>query len=180
MIKKQLLTLITLCSLSFVGCNSTHTNKTNLVKDDNISLEVTLERNTSSPYPLDIVYKLTNLSNKTIYYNEFTIPYHHTGQTFYVKEDGNTLEYTGITAASSELYKYLPIQAGESIHFTTSLDNIYAIHKGTHLYEIYYEQFCVFAKWDKDAPENTGQCLNLKSNTLEFETTIHKIRTLRN
>ena len=179
MLKKQLFTLITLCSLYFVGCNSTHANKKNLVEDDNISLEVTLERNMSSPYPLDIVFKLTNLSDKTVYYDEGSTPYsgHNTGVSddFNITEDGIKLRYEGIVISRDSL-TYVPIQAGESIHFTTTLDNVYSVHKGTHLYEIYFEDTFFPVKWDKDAPENTTHYINLKSNTLEFEATINQIR----
>jgi len=130
MIKKQLSTLITLCSLCFVGCNSTHANKKNLVEDDNISLEVTLERNMSSPYPLNIVYKLTNLSDKTVYYEALATPLSgdYSLDNFMVQEDGVTLKYKGIFAYLAAI-KFNSLAPGETYSTFVSLDRIYLVTK---------------------------------------------------
>jgi len=186
MIKKQLLTLIVLCSLCFVGCDSTHTN---LVEDDNISLEVTLERNMSSPYPLDIIYKLTNLSDKTVYHSYLST------NPFIVQEDGVTLKYKGPFVYLVGI-SFHPLAPGETYSTIISLDEIYKVTQGTHNY-IVSSRSGMRAKTsdgkteliddpkdtgtpiqaDELAPEDhTSKIVPVKSNTLEFEATINKIR----
>jgi len=194
--KKQLLTLIALCSLCFVGCNSTHANKKNLVEDDNISLEVTLERNMSSPYPLDIIYKLTNLSDKTVYYNysrgvlENSIPQ----SLFSVQEDGIPLAYQGPNLYHI-VYDFDALAPGETYSTFVSLDKGYKLTKGTHNYMISYkakiqaktsdnkrevsfpEETGKPVQPDELAPkDHTSKTVQLQSNTLEFEATINQIR----
>jgi len=195
--KKQLFTLIALCSLCFVGCNSTHANKKNLVEDDNISLEVTLERNTSSPYPLDIVYKLTNLSNKTVYYDDFSVPniYGESIDNFTVQEDGVRLEYKGPTINFYSI-GFVSLNSGETYSTFVSLDKVYQVTKGTHNYEVTYRDE-IYAKTSDDKTEilnsledtdeplqanelapkdHTSKIVPVKSNILEFEATINNIR----
>jgi len=187
--KKQLLTLIALCSLCFVGCNSTHVNKTNLVEDDNISLEVTLERNMSSPYPLDIVYKLTNLSDKTVYYSQYDMPILR--DMFEVTEDSITTQYLGPI-----LYRigvsFNPLEAGNTLSIAVHLDKYYKINKGAHNYKISLRENSILAKTSDGKSESfseeplepnglnaknaTSHEINITSNTLEFEATIRNIR----
>jgi len=193
MIKKQLLTLIALCSLCFVGCDSTHTN---LVEDDNISLEVTLERNMSSPYPLNIIYKLTNLSDKTVYYEALATPLSgdYSLNNFMVQEDGVTLKYKGIFAYLAAI-KFNSLAPGETYSTFVSLDKIYLVTKGTHNY-IISSRDEMRAKTSDNKTEqlintsppvepdalppedHTSKIVPVKSNTLEFEATINEIREL--
>jgi len=177
MIKKQLSTLITLCSLCFIGCNSTHSNKKNLVEDDNISLEVTLERNMSSPYPLDIVYKLTNLSDKTVFYDNLAVPFKKTSQDiFKVIEDDITIRYKGFTFFIDEP-AFDILAPGETFSASVPLDEIYEVSKGTHNYQISLSNNTILVKIDNiDNPQHMN---NIKSNTLEFEATIQTIREIK-
>jgi len=58
--QKLNLTLLLLIPLIFMGCNDS--KKSNSSDTEDIKLEVTLEQNMSSSHPLDIIFKLTNLS----------------------------------------------------------------------------------------------------------------------
>jgi len=196
MIKKQLFTLISLCSLFFIGCNSTHSNKKNVTTDDNISLEVTLERNTSSPYPLDIIYKLTNLSDKTVYYDTHLVPLNGTAiHLFTVQEDGIPVKYQGPNVYYIS-YKFDTLAPGETFSTFVSLDKRFKVTKGTHNYIISYKGEISAKTSDgkteliddpKDAgipiqpdelapKDRTSKPILVKSNTLEFEATINEIR----
>jgi len=193
--KKQLLTLIALCSLCFVSCDSTHTN---LVEDDNISLEVTLERNTSSPYPLDIIYKLTNLSDKTVYYDTHQVPYNGAAKyLFTVQEDGTPVKYQGPNVYYIS-YQFDTLAPGETFSTFVSLDKRFRVTKGTHNYTISYKGGISAKTSDSkteliDDPKDTGtpiqpdelapkdhtsKIVPVKSNILEFEATINQIREL--
>jgi len=187
--KKQLFTLIALCSLCFVGCNSTHSNKKNLVEDDNISLEVTLERNMSSPYPLDIIYKLTNLSDKTVYYSQYDVPISR--DMFRVIEDSITVQYLGSLALTLGI-SFDALEPGNTLSIAVPIDKYYKINKGTHNYKISLKNNSILAKISDGKSESfseeplepnglnaknaTSHEVNITSNTLEFEATIQNIR----
>jgi len=182
MLKKQLLILVSFCSFCFIGCHSTDANK-KVTTDDNISLEVTLERNTSSPYPLDITYKLTNLSDKTVYYESIAVPSNgYTLNNFILQEDGVKLEYKGPLVLLTGI-SFKSLAPGETYSTFVSLDKIYKVTQGTHNYIISYRGGMRAKTSDGeteiDSPEDknkTSKIVPVKSNTLELEATINQIR----
>jgi len=196
MIKKQFMTLLALGSLCFVGCGDSNKKSYLSPTEDNIELEVTLEQNTSSRYPLDIIFKLTNLSDKTVYYDNLAVPFNTISTNiFTVIEDGVALRYQGIIYT---LYgtSFDSLAPGETFTAPVALDKIYAVTKGTHHYQVsYYNTILaktsdgkveVFddpndtgipLKPDELAPkDHTSREVNVTSNTLEFEANIKKVR----
>lgn len=193
MIKKQLMILITLCSVCFMGCNDSKNNK--LSAEEAIQLEVSLEQNMTSKYPLDIIFKLTNLSDKTVYYDLSSVPHNVDGESldiFKISEDGLPLQYKGVFILSFG-YSFGTLGAGETFIAPVSLDKIYKVNKGTHNYTVSYTN-TILAKTSDNKTEifdeegytlqanelpfkdRTSKPINLTSNTLEFEATVHKIR----
>jgi len=193
MIKKQLITLLALTSLCFVGCGESSNKKSYLSPtENNIVLEVELEQNISSKYPLDIIFKLTNLSDKTVYYSTYFVPaYGESLNIFHVYEDGTLLEYKGpmIETIGTAFDSLAP---GETLNAPVALDKIYKVTKGTHNYKVSYLRNIsaktsdgkteigepdIPLKPDELGPkDHTSREVNVTSNTLEFEAIIKKIR----
>jgi len=194
MIKKQLITLLALTSLCFVGCGESSNKKSYLSPtEDNIELEVSLEQNTSSKYPLDIIFKLTNLSDTTVYYDTLRVPEDGDSlDTFYVYEDGTLLRYKGPFVITDGIH-FASLDPGETFSAPVALDKIYKVTKGTHNYKVSYKG-SIEAKTsdgktevdsspdtplkpDELAPkDHTSREVNATSNTLEFEANIKKVR----
>ena len=183
-----------LLSFTLLACNS-HSSKKKTIIEDNIELEVSLEQNTSSKYPLDILFKLTNLSDKTVYYSSVSVPDSNkfSLNIFNVIEDGKTLNYKGPTLVVSSI-NFDSLAPGETYTATVSLDKIYTVTKGTHHYQISYID-TIFAKTsdgktERNDPDDanplkpnelgpkdhTSREVNATSNTLEFEANIKKVR----
>jgi len=135
--KKLNLILILLIPLIFIGCNESKKKKSS-PSNEEIALEVTLERNLTSQHPLDIIVKLTNLGEHTVYYSDFSFPDingHISNDFFSILEDGIKVEYKGVLASrAGNLFK--PIIPGETKVGKISLDKYYEVHQGTHHYQI--------------------------------------------
>ena len=196
--KKLNLTLLLLIPLIFMGCNDS--KKSNSSDTEDIKLEVTLEQNMSSSHPLDIIFKLTNLSDKTVYYYDSHIPFGDGSSLniFEITEDGVLTPYEGPTVYISG-YGFNSLEPGDTFYGQVSLDKYYGIHKGTHNYKILYlktirgktsdgkaelleepEDTGIPKKPNELTPKNhTSRRIQVKSNTLEFEATINEIRKLK-
>ena len=180
-----------LLSFTLLACNS-HSSKKKTIIEDNIELEVSLEQNTSSKYPLDILFKLTNLSDKTVYYSTYFVPaYGESLNIFHVYEDGTLLEYKGpmIETIGTAFDSLAP---GETLNAPVALDKIYKVTKGTHNYKVSCLRNIsaktsdgkteigepdIPLKPDELGPkDHTSREVNVTSNTLEFEAIIKKIR----
>jgi len=192
--KTYIFIFMALLSFTLLACNS-HSSKKKTIIEDNIELEVSLEQNTSSKYPLDILFKLTNLSDKTVYYSSVSVPDSNkfSLNIFNVIEDGKTLNYKGPTLVVSSI-NFDSLAPGETYTATVSLDKIYTVTKGTHHYQISYID-TIFAKTsdgktERNDPDDanplkpnelgpkdhTSREVNATSNTLEFEANIKKVR----
>jgi len=193
--KTYILILMALLSFTLLACNS-HSSKKKTIIEDNIELEVSLEQNTSSRYPLDIIFKLTNLSDTTVYYDNLAVPINDNEKTslniFHVNEDSIPLTYKGPMVELGGI-SFTSLAPGETYTATVSLDKIYTVTKGTHHYQISY-MHTISAKTsdgktevdsgpdtplkpDELAPkDHTSREVNATSNTLEFEANIKKIR----
>lgn len=194
--KKLNFILILLIPLIFMGCNDS--KKNNFSAEEEILLEVELERDMTSSHPLDIILKLTNLSDKTVYYNSFYIA--SNGETlnyFNVSEDDIHKEYKGAMITMAKI-GFNSLESGETYRTQASLDKIYEVTKSSHNYKITFLNSMLAKTSDGKtevmaSPEDTGilikpnelassdhtsRSINVKSNTLEFEATINEIRTL--
>ena len=161
-----------------------------------MTLEVTLERNLTSEHPLDIIVKLTNLSEHTVYYPNYAIPYENggiSGDFFTVLEDGVKVDYKGILFSIGGTF-FTSIDAGKTKVRRISLDKHYMVHQGTHNYYISRSNSGILAKTidgrveafsDEEvynlpnalAPdEHTSEYIPVVQNTLEFEATLHMVR----
>jgi len=189
------LTLILLIPLIFMGCNDTDRQQLSPTNEE-MTLEVTLERNLTSEHPLDIIVKLTNLGEHTVYYSDYSLPYVNggiSGDFFTVLEDGVKVDYKGILFSSSGTI-FASIDAGKTKVRRISLDKHYMVHQGTHNYYISRSDSGIWAKTidgraeaytDEDvydlpnalAPdEHTSEYTPVVQNTLEFEATLHTVR----
>jgi len=101
--------------------------------------EITLERNISNPNPLDIIFKVTNISDKDISINLFVYPGKDgglLGDFFTVLEDGRKVSYSGAIVSADESTKKL--SAGDSYIAHVNIKEYYKLNAGTHNYEIHY------------------------------------------
>ena len=191
--KKLNLTFILLIPLIFMGCNDTDRQQLSPTNEE-MTLEVTLERNLTSEHPLDIIVKLTNLGEHTVYYSDFLfsdIDGTISNDYFTIFEDGIKVEYKGILLSrGSNLFTSLSV--GETKVGRISLDRYYKVHQGTHHYQISRVHRIVaktldgteeaYAGHEKDFPdalppdEHTSEYVPVVQNTLEFEATLHTVR----
>ena len=196
--KKLYLILMLLISLMFMGCND-DSKKKKVSSANDIQLEVTLAQNMTSSHPLDVIFKLTNLSDKTVYYDNWNIPFNDKLATslsiFKVTEDGVSVKYKGAFVYFSNR-GFNSLDSGESFNAHVSIDRIYAVTKGTHNYTISFIDSILAKTSDNklevfDEPKDTGiplkpnelgpqkhtsKTVKVKSNTLEFEANINEIR----
>ena len=193
--KKIILIAILSIPLLFTGCNDTkrHTSASN----EEITLEVTLERNLTSVHPLDIIVKLTNLGEHTVYYDNSAFPDadgYISNNFFTVLEDGVEVGYKGILISKCTI-NFTSIAPGETKTGRISLDRYYQVHQGTHQYQISHVERVGAKTVDGKAEAYDDACAEiipnalppgeytsipslLQYNTLEFEATLHTIREL--
>lgn len=198
--KKIILIAILSIPLLFTGCNDTkrHTSASN----EEITLEITLERNLTSVHPLDIIVKLTNLGEHTVYYYDdafLNADGDITNDHFTILEDSVRVGYKGILydqgiPSDKCAVTFASIGAGETKKVgEVSLDRYYQVHQGTHQYQISYFDVILSKTSDGKAEAYDDECARnfpdtlppkeitsvlslLQYNTLEFETTLHTIR----
>jgi len=153
MINKQILTLLSLCSLCFISCGSNNSGNTkqNFNNDkytqqieDMKNLDISIEYIPSKEYPLNISVGITNNTDHNIllFHDYAAAP-----QLFSVIEDGRTIPCLVLInyVEGGEI-----LQPGASFFDTVPISYFYAVTKGTHNYEITYQT----------------------SNTLEFDITL--------
>lgn len=162
--------------------------------NEEIALEVTLERNLASQHPLDIIVKLTNLGEHTVYYSDFSFPDingHISNDFFTILEDGIKVECKGILLSRAGNF-FTSIIPGETKVGKILLDKYYMVHQGTHHYQIsrtdgirakttdgkaeVFEEYV--DSWPDALPpdEHTSEYTPVVQNTLEFEATLHTVR----
>jgi len=160
MINKQILIIITLCSLYFVGCGSSGdtkqlSNNEQYTKDieDMKNLDITIEHLPSEGHPLNISVSITNNTDHNILLlNDYKILFN----SFSIIEDGKKVSYIGPIFNTKEGGTIL--KSGLSYNDKKiNISEFYAVTKGTHRYEIILSPF---NGW--------------KSNTLEFDATLLK------
>ncbi len=206
MIKKQFMTLLALGSLCFVGCGDSNKKSYLAPDEEEIHLKVSLERDSKSKHPLDIIVKLTNLSDKTVYYAKDYFP-HNTANVindfFMVKEDNIEVHYKWIEASLGG-FTFTPIKSGKTQIHHFSIDKLYEVHKGHHNYNISLRYPWITAKSTDGRPEaftesdytilleeegysdilppneRTSRAINLDTKSpLDFNATIHTIRKIQ-
>lgn len=154
--KKRLLTLLTLSSLCFIGCNHDKTKKIDKEGLNNISVEI--KHITSTKHPLLIEMDINNHTNQTIHFSDYIFPYKSgtLGRNYFtIIEDGKQLSYIG--PKIKRVPQEIQLKSGEKYYINNiELSKNYNLTKGTHRYEI-------------------TSIFGLKkhtSNTLEFDATI--------
>ncbi len=205
MTKKQFMTLLALGSLCFVGCGDSNKKSYLAPQEEDIQLKVSLERNTTSKHPLDIVVKLKNLSGKTIYYENNMFPENTKNMIrnfFIIMEDNIEVPYSWINAYPIA-YTFNTIKAGETLVKHFSIDKLYKVHKGHHNYNISIRYKDIRAKTTDNRPEAftesdyttlleeegysnilppeeaTSKNFYIESSSLDFNATIHTIRKMQ-
>ncbi len=130
-------------------------------------LEVELEANATKEQPLLIKMSLTNISSSDIYVDKESFPFDQSDisrNMFKVKEDEQSIFYTGIKSRGEAKYKL--ISSGESYSIYIPLSKFYSVRQGTHQYDIVYTD-TIAVKY-----KNIEKLTTLTSNHLEIETTI--------
>jgi len=157
MINKQILTLMTICSLCFVGCGSSGNTKQDFNNDkytkDIENLDISIKNIPSEQNPLNISAEIVNNTDHNILLPNTNAMIF---QSFSIIEDGNRVSYIGpftFPGGGGTV-----IQSGTSLYDKNiNISEFYAVTKGTHRYEI------TLSLLDVD-----------NSNTLEFDATLLK------
>ena len=161
-IKKQIFTLVTLCSLCFISCDnnnsgdtqqSANSDKYTQQLEDMKNLDITIEHLPSEGHPLNISVDIVNNTDHNIL---LLNAYNMSFQSLSIIEDGKKVPYIGPFVSPAEGGTILNSGRSHSDD-NINISEFYAVTKGTHRYEI---TLSPLDGWN--------------SNTLEFDATLRK------
>ena len=136
--------LILLSSIFLIGCNEDFLSlySDELYTSQNLSkLEIKLEHDKKSPYPLDIIVKLINGTDHNISYPASAVPSKNGliySDYFTVIENGEKVTYSKPLEQNTTSTNWTSLPAGEIYKVHVSIDKNYKLKKGNNKYAIIF------------------------------------------